>query len=91
MIEPDLVRTIAEKADSHGWDESAIMALRAAYPTVHLTHCLDDDILEGRPVLTCPGGNVYLVDGREHCLRLTDDYEAATGLVLAQCTEADEL
>ena len=32
------------------------------------------------------GINLYLVDGR-HCLRLTEDFQAATGVVLAVATE----
>ena len=33
------------------------------------------------------GLNVYLVDGRNHCLKLTETLEAATGLVLAEVLE----
>ncbi len=32
--------------------------------------------------------NLYLVDGREHCLKLTGDPEAATGILLAQVHDA---
>jgi hypothetical protein len=28
--------------------------------------------------------NLYLIDGREHCLKLTNDTETATGLVVAE-------
>jgi hypothetical protein len=30
------------------------------------------------------GFNLYLVDGRAHCMRFTTDLAAATGLVLAE-------
>jgi hypothetical protein len=53
------------------------------YPGVYFTHCLDDDINDIEPVLRGAGFNLYLVDGRQHCLRLTKDLQAATGVVLA--------
>lgn len=90
MIEPEVVQAIADQVSAHGWEESVLGGLRAAYPTVHFTYCLDEDILHGKPAVSSAGGNVYLVDGREHCLCLTDDYEAATGLVLAQCSDGEE-
>jgi len=31
--------------------------------------------------------NLYLVDGREHCLRFTTESEAATGVVIAEVIE----
>ena len=34
------------------------------------------------PVLERPGFNVYLVNGSEHCLTLTNDPELAIGVVL---------
>ena len=50
---------------------------------------MDDDIYTGKPVVEQDDFNIYLVDGREHCLCLTNDYDIATGVVLAEVI-ADE-
>lgn len=68
-------------------DEAVISKLRSAYPDMHFTYCLDDDITSGKPVLERAAFNVYLVDGREHCLCLTNDHDVATGLVIAEIIE----
>ena len=39
------------------------------------------------PRLEGTGFNLYLVDGRQHCLRLTSDLQVATGIVLAAVLE----
>jgi hypothetical protein len=87
MISPALAETIADQVQNHGLDEEAVSALRKAYPELHFTYCMDDDITAGRPVAERPGFNIYLVDGREHCLCLTADHDVATGLVLAETVE----
>ncbi len=87
MITPYQLDDIAEWAETHGVDDAALSHLRQAYPGVHFTQCLDDDINHAEPALQGNGINLYLVDGRQHCLRLTDDLENATGVVLAVVTE----
>lgn len=81
-LNAELVSMIVEQVQ--GIDESVVIALREAYPTLHFTYCIDDDIHAVRPVLRQADFNVYLIDSREHCLCLTDDYEAASGMVLAE-------
>lgn len=83
-LNPELVATIADQVQGRELDESVVAALREAYPNVHFTYCMDDDIHSGKPVLSRTGFNVYLVDSREHCLCLTDDYDTASGMVLAE-------
>jgi len=68
-------------------DEIVVSKLRDAYPGMHFTYCLDDDITNGKPVLEREAFNVYLIDGREHCLCLTNDHDTATGLVIAEKIE----
>jgi hypothetical protein len=55
---------------------------------MHFSICSDDDM----PLRLSPAaGNaycqLYYVDSGDHCLRLTTDAEAATGLVVALCDE----
>lgn len=84
MIESQLVKTIANQVASQVVDDETVNSLRKAYPEVHFTYCLDDDIVTGKPVIENEKFNIYLIDGREHCLCLTDDYETATGVVVAE-------
>ena len=42
-----------------------------------------------KPVMEAEGFNIYLVDGREHCLAFTQSQEVASGVVLAE-VEDDE-
>lgn len=64
--------------------ETLLGHLRGSFPGIHITVCGEDDI----PVrLRAAAGNdacsLYYVNSGAHCLSLTDDAEAATGLVVA--------
>lgn len=72
---------------ARGVSEETVRALRVSWPRVHFSFCSDDDICGVEPVKTAPGLNVYLVDGSAHCLMLTNDLDAATGLVLAEVVD----
>ncbi|MCP5197032.1 MAG: hypothetical protein H6974_09645 [Gammaproteobacteria bacterium] len=87
MITPRQLHDIAQWAETHSVDYAALSHLRQVYPGLYFTHCLDDDINDAEPVLQGSGINLYLVDGRQHCLRLTDDPQVATGVVLAVTAE----
>jgi hypothetical protein len=90
MISPerlDQVTTIVEKA---GLSDQTLGALREAFEDMHLTYCIDDDIGVGEPVRAADGFNIYLVDGRGHCMQFTTDMEAATGIVLAEIEDGLE-
>lgn len=84
MIAEDMTVEIATKVEQLGLDNDIVATLRSAYPDIHFTYCLDDDIYHGKPVLERSSFNIYLIDGREHCLCLTNDHEIATGLVIAE-------
>jgi hypothetical protein len=64
--------------------EILAQSLRAAFPGKHLSVCNDDDI---PPRLDPAAENrlclIYYVTSGEHCLSLTNDAEAATGIVVA--------
>jgi len=84
MITTNQVNAIAEEIEALGVDESTVSVLRQQYQTIHFTYCMDDDLPNNTPVIEHKDFNLYLVDGREHCLCLTNDYEAATGIVVAE-------
>jgi len=84
MITTNQVNAIAAEIEALGVDESTLSVLRQQYQSIHFTYCMDDDLPNNTPVIEHKDFNLYLVDGREHCLCLTNDYEAATGIVVAE-------
>lgn len=84
MISEQILTEIAERVTTAGVEETMLTALRAEYPALHFSWCSDDDITHIEPVLERSQFNLYLVDGREHCLCLTRDFANATGVVVAE-------
>jgi hypothetical protein len=89
VITPERIEQVARVVERAGLNEGTVSALRESFTEIHFTYCREDDIGAGTPVRTASGFNLYLVDGRGHCMRLTDDREAATGLVLAETVDDD--
>lgn len=87
MISSERLQLIATAIGSRDLNETMIGELRAEYPGIHFTYCMEDDIPNHEPVMECSGFNLYLVDGREHCLCLTRNYEHASGIVIAEVLE----
>lgn len=71
-------------------DDALARALRERYPEVHFSVCDDDDMPSRIPFVAenslC---RLYLVSSGDHCLSLTNDAEAATGVVVARITSDD--
>lgn len=84
MISPEQLQRIASTIRAQALDEALVSNLRSEYPGIHFTYCMEDDIPNNEPMLEGDGFNMYLVDGREHCLCLTRNYEYATGVVIAE-------
>jgi hypothetical protein len=63
--------------------------MRTEFAPLHFTYCYDDDISDRTPVIETDKFNLYLIDGREHCLKMTNDYEVATGIVVAEVIADD--
>ena len=84
MITAEQTQEIAAKIAALGVDETTVSALRQQYKPMHFTYCMDDDLPNNTPVVEHEGFNLYLIDGREHCLCLTNDFDAATGIVVAE-------
>ena len=81
------MQSIASVIRAQALDEAMVSNLRSDYPGIHFTYCMEDDIPNHEPMLESQGFNLYLVDGREHCLCLTRNYEYATGIVIAEVIE----
>jgi len=84
MITAEQAQEIANKIEALGVDETTVSELRQQYQPIHFTYCMDDDLPNNAPVIEHKGFNLYLIDGREHCLCLTNDFDAATGIVVAE-------
>ena len=84
MIEQQTLEKIASSIADSRLDETVISSLRSQYQGIHFTYCNDDDIPNNDPVIEQKDFNLYLVDGRDHCMCLTNSFEHATGVVVAE-------
>lgn len=84
MITEQTLNEIAKLTSQFPLDQAISARLRTQFPQIHFSYCLDDDVISGRPVVSTPEFNLYLVDSRDHCLTLTADHDSATGVLVAQ-------
>jgi hypothetical protein len=89
MLTAKQIQDIAQRVEELTPDESSLAHLRQAYPGIHFTWCMDDDVGVQTPYAEYYGFNLYLIDGREHCLKFTQSLEHATGLVIAEVIADD--
>lgn len=89
MITESQLNALAERISSAYLDDALITQLRTEFAPIHFTYCMDDDVCGPTPVLENPKFNLYLIDGREHCLSMTNNYETATGIVVAEIIADD--
>lgn len=89
MIASEQIEQITATVQQKGLNEVVIAGLREQFPGLHFTYCMDDDVCGPKPVHEAEGFNIYLVDGRDHCMAFTQNAEIATGVVLAE-VEDDE-
>lgn len=61
-----------------------VQEFRKQFPDVSLTRCDPYDMREETPVKSITGFDLYLVDGRDHCVKITQEAGVATGIVLAE-------
>jgi hypothetical protein len=71
--------------------DASVAGLRSRFPALHFTECSEDDVsYRAKPVADVAGHRLFLVSGATgHCLALTNDPEAATGVLVA-AREYDE-
>jgi len=89
MITEAQLNAVAGRISSAYLDDLLVNQLRAEFAPLHFTYCMDDDVSGPEPVIENPKFNLYLIDGREHCLKFTDDYQNATGIVVAEVIADD--
>jgi hypothetical protein len=88
VISDEQLRAVSDWLRGHTGSAGMQQELRAAFPDLHFTFCLDDDVISDTPASELPGFNLYLVDSSNHCLGLTGDMQAASGLVVAELEDA---
>jgi hypothetical protein len=86
MIVPETLEQIANLASSLGeLNEDTLLTLKQSWPDLRFTFCNDDDMPARLPAaLQRESFKLYLVNGSEHCLSLTDDPLHAIGVVVAE-------
>ncbi|TAN70756.1 MAG: hypothetical protein EPN17_03715 [Methylobacter sp.] len=84
MISSEQINAITAKIETMELNDDTVSQLRQQYQPIHFTYCMDDDLPNNTPVVERKDFNLYLIDGREHCLCLTNDYDVATGIVVAE-------
>jgi hypothetical protein len=75
---------VADALGAGGVSAAAVAELRRSLPGVSLTLCDASDLGVEEPFRSFPGFELYLVDGRDHCWRLTSEPAEATGLMIAR-------
>jgi hypothetical protein len=84
MIDAPLLDSILGAVSPRLTFDDLARQLRASFPGIHVTVCGEDDV----PARLTPAAEndhcyLYYVDASEHCLKLTTDAEAATGVAVA--------
>lgn len=78
----EVLRVVGEAAALP--DEALLQRLRAGFSGVHFSLCRDDDMpARLSPVAESAVCRIYYAQSGDHCLSLTTDADAATGLVVA--------
>lgn len=62
---------------------ATIVELRRRLPGLSLSRCDASDVADETPFRRFERCDLYLLDGRDHCWKITSDPATATGLVLA--------
>jgi len=84
MIAPSVLDEILVFVNAQGGSADVVPKLREQWASIHFTHCLEDELCLEKPVREGDTANVYVVDGSEHCMKITSDPDFATGVLIAE-------
>ena len=83
MIQPAELADIGQSLETlTGTVGDLARALRERYPHLSFSVCDASDVQED-PIAQTGRFDLHLIDARVHCLRLTQQFEQATGVLLA--------
>ncbi len=81
-ISADLMEKINSVLAQASADGPTLARLRGLAQGITATRCDASDLADDLPFRSYERCTLYLLDGRDHCMRITDDPTAATGLVV---------
>jgi len=84
MIPSEELSEVVSYIEENGVEEETIANLRKRFSDRHFTLCTEDDISVGKPVVASRLFEVYLVNSADHCSKLTNDPDIASGYVIAE-------
>ena len=82
-ITTEQLREIDRLLTTGAADGAMVASLRKLGPGLTATRCDASDMADEAPYRTYVHCNLYLLDGREHCVRVTGDPTTATGVIIA--------
>lgn len=83
IAEHTLNEIVATLGDVRAVTNNPLTILRECYPEISFLRMTERDMDEP-PYRRLTDFNLYLLDTREHCVKLTQQLEHATGIVLTQ-------
>ncbi len=83
-ITPEQIEHIDALLASASADAATAVAIRQLVSGATVTRCDPADMTDEVPFRSYCSCNLYLLDGRDHCMRVTSDPSVATGFILAE-------
>lgn len=82
-LPPDQLGEIERLLQRHDPATAPLAALRQAFPQLKATQCDASDLGLEAPYRAFASFDLHLVDGADHCWRLTEDPSRATAVLIA--------
>ena len=85
QLNQTILNEIVSRLDNQGLQPHVLSQLRLDFPGIHFTSCMQDDISENaKPIVCGTLYHLYLVNSSQHCSILSNDIDAASGVVIAE-------
>lgn len=83
VLHQDILARVDEALSRASSERAALTLLRYAARGFSAIRCDAEDLREEQPFRAYPRCDLFLLDGRDHCFRITRELEEATGFVVA--------
>lgn len=84
-LAPEQLRGVESLLQTTPAGANPLPQIRAGFPGLLVTRCDAEDMRGESPYRRSGGYDLFLVDTSNHCWRVIDDPQAASGLVIAAC------
>jgi len=81
-ISAELMQRIDAVLAQASADGPTLARLRGLVAGLTATRCDANDLADSKPFRSYERCTLYLLDGRDHCMKITDDPTTATGVVV---------